>query len=434
MRLIVLIIISILPLTVSSQTAISWPLKQSVNKRYLVDQQNKPFFINAETGWKIMNYQKKEEMESYLDNCKSNKINTVLFVFMPFQGEADAYGNKPFLDSDLSNPNEKYWQNVDQLVEKARKRDILLIGVMLWHKDDQNGKDGSRRNPLKYSIKGCEQLGEFLGKRYHPGQDRGNIIFAGGGDKNPGEDGKKYVAMAQSLLKQNPKAIITYHAYHPNSSADEWGNPDWLRLNGIYNYQPTHSPEWVWQEAFNNWKDHRDKMPIMLYEGLYENEARRGYEGTATNIRKQQWWAVTSGCTAGHAIGNRYLWTMQDWEAHLDDEARMDMKHINELMSDLDWWKREPDINNEFLVAGIGEVDVRATACIASDKSFAIVYSPNTEDPEVDLTLFDGPVTANWFNPRNGDTMSVQEDLSKEKAKTFARPDSKDWVLVVREK
>jgi len=433
-NLTILFVIFLIHVDSVGQQRVAWPLKVSENKRYLVDQHARPFFINGETAWKIMNYQRLEEMDDYLDNCKKNGINTVLFVFMPFQGETDAYGNEPFLENDLTRPNEKYWENVDALVSKADERDLLLLGVMLWHKDDQNGLDGSRRNPLKYSLEDCKALGKFLGSRYNPDKGRGNLIFTGGGDKSPREDGEKYVAMAQALLDENPRAIITYHAYHPNSSADEWGNPGWLSLNGIYNYQPPHSPEWVWQEAFNNWKDHHKKMPIILYEGLYENESRKGYEGTSSNIRKQQWWAVTSGCTAGHAIGNRYLWTMQDWKEHLEDEARMDMQHISALMSKVDWWKREPDIANKMLIGGHGKEAERATACVASDNSYAIIYSPNTEDPEVNLTLFDGPVSVSWFNPRNGEFRALPDVLSPVPGKAFARPDSQDWVLVITRK
>ncbi len=414
------------------RTSVAWPLKVSPDARYLVDQHGSPFFIHAETAWKLMNAQTRENMDLYLDNCVDNGFNTVFFVFRPFQGTSDAYGNLPFEDDDISSPYEAFWANVDSLVDKALKREMLLFGVMLWQKDDQNAVDGNRRNPLKYTREQCRKLGRFLGERYHPDKGRGNIIFVGGGDKRPGSDTAKYTAMAEALLEQNPNALITYHAYHPSSSCDQWGYPGWLSINGIYNYQPPHSPQWVWQEAHNNWREHGSEMPIMLYEGLYENESRRGYGGTPANIRKQHWWAITSGCTAGHAIGHRNIWTMNDWKAHLGDEARTDMKHLRNLMESLDWWKREPDVENVLLVGGLGPEENRATACMATDRSYAILFSPNQEDPVVDLTLIKGSKLGQWFNPRSGEIQEVDMALPESGIVTFSRPDTLEWVLVLK--
>ena len=422
----------LIPSCSDSCSETTWPLKQSADKRYLVDQNDQPFFISAETAWKLMNALTTERMDDYLDNCVENGFNSVMFVFRPFQGTTDAYGNLPFEEDDITRPNEPFWANVDSLVVKARKRDMLLFGVMLWHKDDQNAEDGNRRNPLKYTVEQCRQLGHFLGSRYHPENGMDNLIFVGGGDKRPGPDAAKFEAMARAVLEENPEALITYHSYHPRSSCDEWGYPDWLGLNAVYNYQPPHSPEWFWQEARNNWKDHASEMPIMLYEGLYEHASRKGYHGTPANIRKQHWWAVTSGCTAGHAVDHFRIWRMENLEEQLEDEARTDMKHIRLLMESLEWWKREPDLDNQLLTGGLGRDERRATACIADDGSYAIIYSPNTEDPEVDLLKLNGPVEGKWYDPENGTYQELDLSLTSEALQIIPRPDTSDWVLILK--
>jgi hypothetical protein len=61
---------------VESRT-VAWPLKTSTNGRYLVDRNNKPFFINGDSPQRLMGSLSEADAEKYFANREKYGINAV---------------------------------------------------------------------------------------------------------------------------------------------------------------------------------------------------------------------------------------------------------------------------------------------------------------------------------------------------------------------
>lgn len=73
-RILFLLAISIHIPTLLSAADYFFPLKISENKRYLEDQAGRPFLYNADTGWKLFNKLKKNEVIEYLIDWKKRSL------------------------------------------------------------------------------------------------------------------------------------------------------------------------------------------------------------------------------------------------------------------------------------------------------------------------------------------------------------------------
>ena len=68
--------VSVLPTLASGQSA-QLPLKVSSNRRYLVDQKDKPFLLHGDTAWSLITAVTEEEAERYLEDRRKKGFNTI---------------------------------------------------------------------------------------------------------------------------------------------------------------------------------------------------------------------------------------------------------------------------------------------------------------------------------------------------------------------
>ncbi|MBE7179432.1 MAG: DUF4038 domain-containing protein, partial [Mucilaginibacter polytrichastri] len=93
----------------------------SENHRYLL-RDGKPFFWLGDTAWEMFHRLNLEDADRYLKKRSEQGFTVVQAVVLSeLNGmrEPNANGDIPFLDQDLSKPNEKYFRHVDALVDKA---------------------------------------------------------------------------------------------------------------------------------------------------------------------------------------------------------------------------------------------------------------------------------------------------------------------------
>src|SRR5258705_472946 len=99
---------------------VAWPLKASANGRYLVDQNNKPFFINGDSPQRLMGSLSEADAETYFANREKYGINAVwihLYTSWGHKVNGDPFTN----DSDISTPNEAYFAHVDRFLNLAKQ-------------------------------------------------------------------------------------------------------------------------------------------------------------------------------------------------------------------------------------------------------------------------------------------------------------------------
>jgi len=118
---------------------------------------------------------------------------------------------------------------------------------------------------------------------------------------------------------------------------------------------------------------------VILGETGYEAEpnaiellpdAKRGDLWTPYRIRRNAWWAVTSGAV-GYCAGTR-LWRWEaNWRETMQVRSTVEAPHLLRGLSSIAWWKLVPDTEHQFLTGGFGEWKKAdyATAAVANDGS-----------------------------------------------------------------
>src|SRR6476619_1927856 len=93
----------------------------SSNKRFLL-KDGKPFFWLGDTGWELFHRLSREEADKYLKRRSEQGftvIQAVVLAEMDGLHKPNAYGQTPLLQDDPSKPNEKYFEHVDYIIDKA---------------------------------------------------------------------------------------------------------------------------------------------------------------------------------------------------------------------------------------------------------------------------------------------------------------------------
>ena len=172
---------------------------------------------------------------------------------------------------------------------------------------------------------------------------------------------------------------------------------------------------------------------IFLIEAIYESS------GTAPMVRQQAYQTVLSG-GSGQFMGHGSVWAMLDnnWRWAINSEGARTLTHLRTLLESRSWSDLQPDVSNVLLTGGIGTYASRAPAAFASDRSYALIYTPSVRTLTVDLSQLAGPkVAARWYDPTTGAYLAIGgSPIAATGARTFTpsgnnAAGSGDWLLVL---
>lgn len=435
----------------------AYPVKQSANNRYLVDQLNHPFLIIGDSPQALMVNLSTSEAELYFANRASYGFNTLWINLLcatytagredgstydgilPFTGYLAGHAGDP-LYYDLATPNPVYFDRCDQMLSLAANHGLVVLldpietGSFL---PAFGGGDGVMPHN---GVAACRDYGRYLGSRY---KDVPNIIWMSGNDYQAWNDGISdsfVTAVALGIRDNDPNHIHTVELdYLTSGSLDD---PNWepiIELNASYTYFPTYA------QVLNDYNRVNYK-PVFMVEANYEFEHLQGtIDTTPLNLRKQEYWSLLSGA-AGQLYGNHYTWTFDfSWESHLDTPGAMQMPYLKALFEPRAWFNLVPDQNHVLVTAGYGtysssgyvEDNSYLTAARTPDGSLAMAYAPTTRDFTVDLSQMGAPVTARWYDPSAGTYGSVAgSPFPNAGSQVFSTPGANadgdgDWVLVL---
>jgi hypothetical protein len=410
----------------------AFPLKVQPHKRYLLDANDRPFFINGDSAWSLIAQLSKEDAEFYMQDRRSRGFNTILVNLIEHRfadkAPADIYGDKPFkVDGDFATPNEAYFAHADWVLRRACELGLMVLLAPSYA--GNNGGDEGWYGEMTHS--GPEKLldyGRFLGRRY-AGLD--NIIWVQGGDYNPPDKGLVR-AIATGIREADPGALQTAHGGPGTAALDYWRGEPWLDINNVYTYGP------VWEATVTQYL-HGGTMPLFLMESAYENE----HGADEQRVRVQAYQAVLSGAS-GHVFGNNPLWYFDGpglypapvtWKQALDGPGSRSMSRLAGIMASVKWWLLEPDVDGRLLVGGRGGEKAHVAAARASDRSFALVYLPTSKDVTIDLGQLAGQrIAARWRDPTSGRIIHIEGSPFPPGRQTF-RPSRRneggytDWIL-----
>lgn len=424
-------------------------LRVSENKRFLVTQDNKPFFWLGDTAWELFHRLNREDAEKYLTDRASKKftvIQAVALAELDGLGAPNAYKEIPLENNDPTKPREAYFQHVDFVIDKAKELGLHIALLPTW--GDKVFKDRWGIGPEIFNPANARTFGKWIGNRY---KTKTNIIWVLGGDRNPRNENDVAIwrAMAEGIAESvggNEKALMTFHP-QPNSLEDagssKWFHHDaWLDFNM---FQTGHCRENnVWdriQVAYNK----TPAKPVLDGETLYEDHpvcfnAKDLGISSAFDIRKHAYLDVFAGAF-GHTYGCHDIWQMYSpqhapvngahipWFEAINLPGASQMQYLRMLMESRPMLDRVPD--QKLIDDARGDNDrIQATR----GKDYIFVYSAHGKNFELNLTpLRAKQFQATWFDPRTGKSSDAGKYSNIEKQK-FSPPTSgygQDWVLIV---
>ncbi|MGB7218689.1 MAG: DUF4038 domain-containing protein [Vicinamibacterales bacterium] len=421
-----------------------YPLRVSPNGRYLVGQNNVPFLIVGDSPQGLITDLSTTEAAAYFANRAAHGFNAVqihLIAQENFGGRSDysTYdGITPFTTpGDISTPRESYFARVDAMLTLAAQHGIV---VFLTAAETIDSLDLFVSNGVAKS----RAFGQYLGDRY---QNFDNIVWVYGNDFQSWRDSTDnavILAVANGVKDRDSRHLHTAWLDLPVSGSRD--SLDWeavIDLDFAYTYFATYAKVLRQYALF-------PAKPVFMGEAHYEGENYFGGPGaTAEVIRRQEYWAITSGAT-GSFYGHHDTWAFQPgWQQTYDSPGAVQTLYFRNLFLSRSWWKLVPDPSHQVLTAGYGTYvefgdlgtsvssNDYATAALASDSSFMIAYLPSIRTVTVDMSKLSGPVTAQWYDPSNGTYQTIAgSPFSNTGTQQFTPVGNNsdgdgDWVLVL---
>ncbi len=408
------------------------PVAVSENGKYLVDDQGNPFFWMGDTAWNLTHRLTREEIEAYLDDRQDKGFNVILFrlPFRDLEGEpqnTNPYGQVPFQDKDITQPNEDYFELVDFVLDEMEEREMVAGLLPLWGSvvGGEFGYDITEDDILAYA--------NWLSHRY---LDRNNIIWISGGDT--GKD-NRWEILGSELKNADPQKLVTFHPGRKRlSSYHLYGDADWLDFHMI---QTGHSPDLETNYTTIDEIYRESSKPVLNGEPAYEDIVDENRDRISPHqVRKAAYWSLLAG-SFGHVYGHVEIFQFaramegqpdtwganNPWTDSMDAPGIKQIALLTELMRSVPWHRFQPKQN---LVASdnpAGPAHIRAAAM--DDGSIAWIYFPENQEATIDLSQLQGSFGARWFDPATGEIQEI-DNFEAISSVEFVPPFAEDALLM----
>ncbi len=432
------------------------PLRVSANGRYFETTDGKPFFWLGDTGWLLFTRLTREETAQYLTDRQQKGFNVIQVMVLPSVGAANIYGDSALTGRNVGRPvttpgsqfadttQYDYWDHMDFVIAQAAERGLYMALVPVW---------GS---PVKSGLvteKDAAAYASFLAKRY---KDQPNIVWMNGGDIKGSDSMNVWMAVGNTLHREDPRHLVTFHPRGRTQSSDWFHNSPWLAFNMFqsghrrYDQDTTAGDK---QYGEDNWKyvtvDYNRKpvKPVIDGEPSYEG-IPQGLHDTLepfwkdSDVRRYAYWSVFAGA-CGYTYGHNAVMQMHKhgdgrgvygvrefWETAINSPGAGQMVHLKKLIYSHSYADRVPD---QTLVPDSSAGYQRLLA--TRGKDYAYVYTYTGRNIPVTMGRIAGSrVKASWFDPRNGDMREIGVYPNKG-VMVFDPPgeeqNGNDWVLVI---
>ena len=378
------------------------PLGIVANGRHFVDGNGRPCFWMGDTEWELFRAFPEEDARAILEDRRRKGFNVLQVMIFGVHGmkKANAAGEKPFLNGDLSTPNEAFFAIVDRIVKHAEKLgQTLVIGV--YHKSPDTGPALSLQNARRW--------GAWVGRRY---RDAPNLIWSMYPEAKAASLPIVRELAAGLADGDEGRHLITVHP-DPAPASSSWIHEEpWLSFNTLQSFK----------SDFLNYRMVAADAARTPAKAVVNGEARYEEEGGTTplQVRRGAWWSVMAGGFYTYGHGGNWM-KPADWRKWIEAPGAGQMKILRDFFESLDWWTLTPDPS--ILESG-GDGIVAARA---ADRSWILLYFPSRGTATLHRSA--GPATAEitWMNPASGQTQPAAN------TPTFTPP--KGWddaVLILR--
>lgn len=419
----------------------SFPLRVSDNRRYLVNQNGRPFLVVGDTAWSLIAQLSEGDIARYLDDRQERGLNSIIVNLIEHKyasrAPANIHGVAPFLEpGDLTQPNPAYFDYAHRAIEAANHR-----GISVWlcpaYLGANGGDEGFFQEIKAAGPAALRAYGRYIGEQF---KDLPNIVWMMGGDfAIPETERWTGNELALGLREGGASPIMTAHGGQ-TTAVQSFGDQSWLAVDTVYRYQPD-----LWRPLLAAYGAQPLK-PFVLIETAYEGE----HDTKPDQIRRQAWWAMLSGA-CGQFYGNNPMWHFDGptlyphpnaWQQALDSTGARDIARLGKFFSGLPWQELVPDARNALIQSGAGEGADRAIAARSADGRLAVIYVPadgkGPRELTLDLSRLSAPSRAYWFNPaKDVPAVKHRTTLPNQGRHSLQTPGNNgaggnDWVLVLQ--
>ncbi|MEJ7767553.1 MAG: glycoside hydrolase family 140 protein [Chitinophagaceae bacterium] len=416
----------------------------SNNRRFLL-KDGQPFFWLGDTGWELFHRLNREETDRYLKKRSEQGftvIQAVVLAELDGLHVPNANGDLPLLNDNPVTPNEKYFQHVDYVIEKAASYNISIALLPTW--GDKVFKDRWGAGPEIFNEQTAAVYGQWLGNRY---KTSNNIIWVLGGDRLPRNDSDIAIwrSMGKAIMKATAnKAVISFHPQpNPLGSAQWFHQDDWLSFNM---FQTGHCRDAAVYDKIQAVYNLKPFKPVMDAEPIYEDHpvcfnVKDLGTSNALDVRRSAYLDLFAGAF-GHTYGCHDVWQMNapkhapvngphySWNEALELPGASQMKFVRHLIEAFPMTERVPD-QSLIIESNLTPAErIQATR----GTNYLFVYSSAGKPFTVVMGKIKGEqVRGYWYDPRNGTKSPI--DAVKNTGKKLYTPAGsgygKDWVLVL---
>jgi len=405
----------------------------------------------GDTAWELFHRCDQEEAILYLKKRAAqgfNVIHAVALAEIDGLNDPNSYGHRPLLNNDPTTPDDRYFQHVDFIIDRADELGMYIALLPTWG-DKLNTKNWGK-GPEVFTVENAKVFGHWIGSRY---RDRDNVIWIIGGDRNPREnssDVSVWRSMAMGVVEANGGKENVLMSFHPQpkqgGGSSTWFHQDeWLDFNM---HQTGHCAN---KGTYNHIRHDyvlTPTKPVLDGEPLYEDHpncfnAKELGHSIPEDIRRIMYWNVFAGA-CGQSYGCHAVWQMfkegreginlplRPWQVALDLPMANQVQHLKNLMLSRPYLTRIPD--QSMVLDRQDEENNYIIATRDSEGSYAMIYFPTGRACRLDLSEINGrAVDTWWFDPRTGATFrgGVVEKSSSVEVDPPSNGSGHDWVLVV---
>lgn len=447
--MIALLMSAVITVVVSAQTAKHGRIVVHPEKRFLQYENGKPFFYLGDTAWELFHRLHTDDARMYLEDRVRKGftvIQTVVLAEHDGLRTPNANGDLPFTDAAYTQPNERYFEQVDKIISLIDSLG-MVVGLLPTWGDKINKAWGI--GPVIFDTEAkAEAFGHYLGNR---DKSRKNIIWILGGDRDyTGFESivramAKGIAIGISGKEDYNTCLMTVHPSGGGTSAKWFHNDEWLDFNMQQNGHCYDVP--VWERIQREYQLTPTK-PVLDGEPLYDEHPicfDRNKHGTSQDYQTRRFFyheifAGAFGYTYGcHAIWQ--MWTserepvngpVRSWQESLPLIASYQMGYGRRLMESRPFFTRISD--QSIIVDGQQSGTQHISATRDRNGSYAMIYSEQGFPFAVNMQMLSGKkVKAWWFDVRNGESILINTFQKTDKQWFYPPTQGKgnDWVLVL---
>ena len=449
-------------------------LKISGNKRYFVTSDGKPFPWLADTVWTMPQRLKWDDVEHLMQRRKAQGFTALQICALDPERDVEMRtpaGEPALIGGDLSKPNERYFEYLDYILDKAEEYGLYVLLLPVWGQlvagDDWAGgvyeKTVREDNAYGYGV--------WIGSRY---KDRPNVLWCLGGDRMPIHKGVDYKnvwrrmaeGLAKGLTGQNVRynepspvwesLMITYHACHEAetglcSSFSYFDDSEqWIRFIML---QSGHGLLPKNYELVRAEYERETIMPVWDGEPAYEMMPTSWPFTPATPrqgpwmVRRRAYWSLLAGAF-GYTYGHASVWcsiaerernfmSPVTWYEALGNDGANQMRHLRAFMESLEIMTAVP-CQQILLEEARREGELETHAQAAANNDYVCIYLPNGGQAELDLTTVwkDGKAGVWYWSPATGKfsaerAQAAALDSGRLAVSAPTEGEEQDWIVLL---